>query len=165
MVFHTRFVIDAIFSIVSIVLQLRINWMYSFVNVKINDGRQTKTNGNSSSKGTFNFSSIFKPLLSTCQGNNIWSLTSVSSSVCPSICNYELVRTLLRYWCNRFFNIWFVCLFVCLGLSSHSRIFHWYGDVTITDKGLQRGRTTNGVMGPVAEQFIKYGILQFLFYE
>ena len=37
----------------------------------------------------------------------------------------------------------FVCLFICLfilfvcGLSSHSRIFHSYGDVTIADEGLQ----------------------------
>ena len=34
----------------------------------------------------------------------------------------------------------FVCLFVCLfvwSLSSHSRIFHSYGDVTIAGEGLQ----------------------------
>ena len=30
----------------------------------------------------------------------------------------------------------FACLFVW-GLTSHSRIFHSYGDVTITDEGLQ----------------------------
>ena len=28
-------------------------------------------------------------------------------------------------------------MFVCLGFSSHSRIFHSYGDVTITGEGLQ----------------------------
>ena len=31
----------------------------------------------------------------------------------------------------------FVCLFVCLGFSSHSRIFHSYGDVAIAGEGLQ----------------------------
>ena len=30
-----------------------------------------------------------------------------------------------------------VCLFVCLGFSSHSRIFHSYGDVTFAGEGLQ----------------------------
>ena len=30
-----------------------------------------------------------------------------------------------------------VCLFVCVGLSSHSRIFHSYRDVTITSEELQ----------------------------
>ena len=30
-----------------------------------------------------------------------------------------------------------VCFFVCLLFSSHSRIFHSYGDVTITEEGLQ----------------------------
>ena len=29
------------------------------------------------------------------------------------------------------------CLFVCLVFSSHSRIFHLYGDITIAAKGLQ----------------------------
>ena len=29
------------------------------------------------------------------------------------------------------------CFFVCLGFSSHSRISHSYGDVTITSEGLQ----------------------------
>ena len=33
------------------------------------------------------------------------------------------------------YAVWFVCLFVCL--SSHSRIFHSYGDVTIAGEGLQ----------------------------
>ena len=28
-------------------------------------------------------------------------------------------------------------MFVCLGFFVHSRIFHWYGDVTIAGKGLQ----------------------------
>ena len=31
----------------------------------------------------------------------------------------------------------FVCLFVCMGLISHPRIYHSYGDVTITGEGLQ----------------------------
>ena len=31
----------------------------------------------------------------------------------------------------------FVCLIVCLGSTSLSRIFHSYGDVTITGEGLQ----------------------------
>ena len=31
----------------------------------------------------------------------------------------------------------FVCLFVCFGFSSHWRIFHSYGDVTIAGEGLQ----------------------------
>ena len=31
----------------------------------------------------------------------------------------------------------FVCLFVCLGLSSYSRNFHSYEDVTINGEGLQ----------------------------
>ena len=35
------------------------------------------------------------------------------------------------------FWAYFVCLFVCLGISSHSRIFHSYGDVTIAGEGLQ----------------------------
>ena len=40
--------------------------------------------------------------------------------------------------CHVFFSQQFVCLFVfVLGLSSHSRIFHSYGDVTITGEGLQ----------------------------
>ena len=31
----------------------------------------------------------------------------------------------------------FDCLFVCLGFSSHLRIFHSYGDITIDGEGLQ----------------------------
>ena len=37
-------------------------------------------------------------------------------------------------------NTWSFCLFVCLfvwSLSSHSRIFHSYGDVTIAGEELQ----------------------------
>ena len=34
-------------------------------------------------------------------------------------------------------HMFFVCLFVYLGLSSHLRIFHSYGDVTIAGEGLQ----------------------------
>ena len=49
-------------------------------------------------------------------------------------CNCRLVIKFLVL------KIMFVCLFVCLfvwGFSSHSRMFHSYGDVTITDEGLQ----------------------------
>ena len=36
-----------------------------------------------------------------------------------------------------FNNLLVFCLFVCLGVFRHSRIFYSYGDVTITDEGLQ----------------------------
>ena len=36
---------------------------------------------------------------------------------------------------NPYFNVWI--FFFVLGFKSHSRIFHWYGDVTVTDERLQ----------------------------
>ena len=62
--------------------------------------------------------------------------------------NNNLNNTLLNWLCRTFrhthlarynhFGFWFffVCLFLW-GLSSYSRIFHSYGDVTITGEGLQ----------------------------
>ena len=41
-----------------------------------------------------------------------------------------------RWACKPSWGTVFVCLFVCC-LSPHSIIFHLYGDVTITDEGLQ----------------------------
>ena len=62
-----------------------------------------------------------------------WSSISVFSST-----NEYIFLTDCLFVC--LFVCFFVCLFVCLfvrGFSSHSRIFHSFGDVTITDKELQ----------------------------
>ena len=40
-------------------------------------------------------------------------------------------------WVQTVFWRVFVCLFVVWGLSSHSRMFHSYGDVIMTGEGLQ----------------------------
>ena len=41
---------------------------------------------------------------------------------------------IVMFRCNIYLRY---CLFVCIFFSSHSRIFHSYGDVTITSEGLQ----------------------------
>ena len=54
-------------------------------------------------------------------------------NVFMSICNIIMMTA----WHISYICFLFVCLFVYLGLSSHLRIFHSYGDVTIAGEGLQ----------------------------
>ena len=54
-------------------------------------------------------------------------------NVLMSICNIIMMTA----WHISYICFLFVCLFVYLGLSSHLRIFHSYGDVTIAGEGLQ----------------------------
>ena len=48
-----------------------------------------------------------------------------------------IIPVLTTYVCEIKTTIFFVCLFLCWSLSSHSRIFQSYGDVTIAGEGLQ----------------------------
>ena len=54
---------------------------------------------------------------------NFWSREPISMSSCPCIFDFKYT------YINVFMFVW--------GLSSHSGNVHSYGDVTITDEGLQ----------------------------
>ena len=45
--------------------------------------------------------------------------------------------TLIRYQACGALEPYLLVLFICLGLFAHSRIFHWYEDVTIISEGLR----------------------------
>ena len=65
----------------------------------------------------------------------------------------------------------FVCLFVCF--TTHSRIFHSYGDVTVTDEGLQiwpmLARTSCGILlvscmlaAVIWPKYCRYGVKHYI---
>ena len=61
------------------------------------------------------------------------------------VCNsreqkYKIVLHVSKAWllpCYNIFDLLFMYNYVCLGFSSHSRIFRSHGDVSITGEGLQ----------------------------
>ena len=85
-----------------------------------------------------NYPVHMKKILKVCSNDGPCPFPMISMNIVDhALLSVSKTKRPHRSFEKHFLICMFVCLFVCEGLSSQSRIFHSYGDIMIAGEGLQ----------------------------